>query len=311
MEDIIETLAGSYVVIPIECVRPFKGQPRTFFDKDKLYRLSLSIKKKGQKHPVIVKRVDDEEGIDYEIIDGERRWRACQIGKIPTINAIVQTVSNEEEQFEISAISNFGREGHTPMEVAEAIQRLRKNPQNTIESIAESFSMSRGWVYQHLSFMQLDPRVQAMMSPDLPEDKQLKVSIATILAKVPSKEHQFKYASHIVHECLNLLEARHYLDKISYVDQLPITKNPHDRHDDFRVLDRFFGGLTLRSEMVMNLRQKNFEDILFNKDVLVIGALLDEINEGLGYINMIRKNVKDVFDRKKALIKDRELKKVS
>lgn len=76
---------GEIIVVPVERVRPFEDQPRTFFEQNRLYRLSLSIKKLGQKHPVLLTPLDTDTGdtddFDYEIVDGERRWRACQMGR--------------------------------------------------------------------------------------------------------------------------------------------------------------------------------------------------------------------------------------
>ena len=99
MEEITETSAEKHVLIPVECIQPDRDQPRVFFDKDKLYRLSLSLKKRGQKQPIIVKQIEGP--VDYQIVDGERRWRACQLAQIEEIKAVVIKVKDE------SGINNF------------------------------------------------------------------------------------------------------------------------------------------------------------------------------------------------------------
>ncbi len=109
------------VNIPLDKIKPNKYQPRFHFAEGKIKELADSIKEKGIVQPILVSA--KEEG--YELIAGERRWRASQIAGLKEIPALVRKMS-EREVFEISLIENIQREDLNPLEEAEAYQRISK-----------------------------------------------------------------------------------------------------------------------------------------------------------------------------------------
>lgn len=200
--------SGEVIVVPRSSIRPFPNQPRKYFNQDKLKSLAKSIKKVGQLVPVFVKEVENSNGsrIRYELIDGQRRWHACDMAGITKMKVIVCSVKDEHEQFTMSVIANFGRVDHDPVETALAIQRFQEM-KHTITEIAEMFARSEAWVYQYIKILSLDERVRAMMSMEVAEDDRLLFSTALLIADLP-KDEQFRMAEKIVKKKLKHVQAK-------------------------------------------------------------------------------------------------------
>ncbi len=175
-------------------IRPFPNQPREYFDPTALSDLARSIKAAGLQNPITVRPVKNDPRHDYELVDGQRRWLACGINRQTTIRAWVRDdILNADDQFMISVISNFCREGHSPMEIAKAIARLRKRPEIAAiekkelqaQAIGNVFGRSFGWVYEYESLLRLHPNLQAMLDPHLPDNKRLSFRAAHFIAELP------------------------------------------------------------------------------------------------------------------------------
>src|SRR3989344_9390147 len=113
--------------IPRLKIRRFSDQPRTYFDARDMSDLAASIEEIGQQTPIVVKAIVGDPKHDYELVDGERRWIACGMVGVETMLAWVKNVTDVEEQFVSSVVGNFGRSGHTALEIAQAIDRIRKS----------------------------------------------------------------------------------------------------------------------------------------------------------------------------------------
>ena len=305
MEEITETSAEKHVLIPVECIQPDRDQPRVFFDKDKLYRLSLSLKKRGQKQPIIVKQIEGP--VDYQIVDGERRWRACQLAQIEEIKAVVIKVKDEQEQFEISCISNFGREPHTPMEIANAVKRLR-SAHHTIEEIADWICMSRATVYNYSVLLNLAPEVQEMLNPEdangnkVPEEKRLKLVVAFQIAQFNSKQNQIYHAQHILDNKLNATQARVYLKRVmsrSESTDAPFLFKRNKPSDRMRTLVRFIDNLKIKNEEILQMSRVNFDELFFTKNYFEVKDILDALTSAGETLVEIREAIERVVERKK------------
>lgn len=184
------------VKIPREQIRPFPGQPREYFDQAALGDLARSIKAVGQQVPITVRAIENGgDKHDFELIDGQRRWLACGIAKVPTLKALVCDIADIEDQFLAAVVSNFAREGHSLLETAKAIARLRKRPEiaalpkmEQASRIADIFGRSTGWVYQLESLLRLIPAAQELMSRALPDDRRLSLPPALLLAQLPPEQ---------------------------------------------------------------------------------------------------------------------------
>jgi ParB family chromosome partitioning protein len=127
--------------------------------------LADSIATDGQKLPIVV-RASGREDFSWIIIDGERRFRACQLIRRHEIRAFVSRVNHPKEVFTDQVIANFFREGHTPFETARAIFRLREMGMS-VAKVARLVGKSEPWVYQHLQLLKLAPEVTELMEPDI------------------------------------------------------------------------------------------------------------------------------------------------
>jgi ParB family chromosome partitioning protein len=145
--------------LPVGRIRPGKYQPRTRMDQKALAELASSIKAQGLMQPVIVRAVDRDR---YELIAGERRWRAAQMAGLEEVPAIIREVP-DEAALAMSLIENIQREDLNPMEEAAGLQRLADEFKLTHEQIADSVGRSRSATTNLLRLLKLAKPVQEMV----------------------------------------------------------------------------------------------------------------------------------------------------
>lgn len=150
------------LMVKLSKIEPNREQPRKKFDEDSLLELSESIKQYGVLQPLLV---SDKKGY-YEIIAGERRWRAAKIAGIKEIPVIIREFNNQET-VEISLIENIQREDLNPVEEALAYKRLIEEFHLKQDEIADRVSKSRTAVTNSLRLLKLDPRVQNMVIEEM------------------------------------------------------------------------------------------------------------------------------------------------
>ena len=142
--------------IPIEFLFPNKNQPRKIFDQEKINELSQSIKQKGLILPILVKKIDEK---NYQIIAGERRWRASQKAGLHNVPVIIKNL-DDKEILEIALIENMQREDLNPIEEAEGITRLQEEYQYTQEELAKILGKSRPQISNTIRLLKLPHKVQ-------------------------------------------------------------------------------------------------------------------------------------------------------
>ena len=145
--------------LPVGRIRPGKYQPRTRMDQAALAELAASIKAQGLMQPVVVRPVERDR---YELIAGERRWRAAQLAGLEEIPAIVREVP-DEAALAMSLIENIQREDLNPMEEAAGLQRLADEFRLTHEQIADAVGRSRSATTNLLRLLKLTKPVQEMV----------------------------------------------------------------------------------------------------------------------------------------------------
>ena len=210
---------GAVVEIPRDRIRPFKGQPREFFDPHALKELARSIESVGQQVPITVRPLHGDPKHDFELVDGERRWRAAALLKLPALKAwINHDIVHEDDQFLASLVANFAREGHSPVELAKSIRRLRKHPQlrdldpwAQYKLIGARFGRSAAWVYQYEKLLRLPAEVLELMHPRVPKNKRLRAIVAIRLADLPEPE-RLPLARKIVTERLRYAAAMRLIE---------------------------------------------------------------------------------------------------
>ena len=183
-------------MLKIRLIEANSGQPRAYFDEDSLSELAESIKKYGVIQPIIVRKQDDH----YEIVAGERRWRAAKLAGLKEIPAIIKDYG-EQEMAEISLIENLQREDLNPIEEARAYQTLIKKYHLKQDEIAERVSKGRTVITNALRLLKLDQKVQEMLIEGL-----LTTGHAKVLLGLDAKEQQVEVAERIVDDQLSVRE---------------------------------------------------------------------------------------------------------
>lgn len=184
------------IMVKINEVEPNREQPRKDFDEDALMELADSIKQFGILQPLLVQKKKDY----YEIIAGERRWRAAKIAGIKEVPIIVKNYTNQEI-VEISLIENIQRENLNPIEEAMAYKRLLEEFDLKQDEVAERVSKSRTAVTNSMRLLKLSDRVQQMIVDDM-----ISTGHARALLAIDDEEQQYMLANKIFDEKLSVRE---------------------------------------------------------------------------------------------------------
>ena len=182
--------------VKITLVEPNRKQPRKNFDEDSLQELSDSIKQVGLIQPILVQDRKDH----YEIIAGERRWRAAKMAGLKEVPVIIRNYS-EQEIMEISLIENIQREDLNPIEEAQAYKRLLEEFNLKQDEVAERVSKSRTAVTNSMRLLKLGEKVQQMVI-----DEMISTGHARALLAVEDQEEQYELAQKIFDEKLSVRE---------------------------------------------------------------------------------------------------------
>jgi ParB family chromosome partitioning protein len=148
-------------LIPIENIQANKQNPRSIFSEEELIDLSNSIKEKGIVQPIIVRKRDNDSS--YEVIAGERRWRAAQIAQLDKIPAIIKSLS-DDDALEIAIIENVQRSNLNPIDEASGYKRLIDIYNYTQEDLANVIGKSRSYIANILRLTNLPLKVQEYLS---------------------------------------------------------------------------------------------------------------------------------------------------
>jgi ParB family chromosome partitioning protein len=154
-----EARRETLLTLPVGRIRPGKYQPRTKMDQQALAELAASIRSQGLMQPLLVRPVDRER---YELIAGERRWRAAQMAGLDEVPALVRDVP-DEAALALSLIENIQRENLNPMEEAAGLQRLVEEFNMTHEQAADAVGRSRSATTNLLRLLKLAKQVQEMV----------------------------------------------------------------------------------------------------------------------------------------------------
>ena len=181
-------------VIKITMIEPNREQPRKNFDEDALHELADSIKQFGLIQPILVQDRKDH----YEIIAGERRWRAAKIAGLKEVPVIIRDLT-EQEIVEISLIENIQRENLNPIEEAQAFKKLLTEFNLKQDEVAERVSKSRTAVTNSMRLLKLCDEVQQMVI-----DEMISTGHARALLSIEDTEQQYTVAQKIFDEKLSV-----------------------------------------------------------------------------------------------------------
>ena len=199
----VESKSGEQM-ININKVEPNRDQPRKKFEEDALMELSDSVRQFGILQPLIVRKRKDY----YEIIAGERRWRAAKMAGLKEVPVIIKEYT-EQEIIEIGLIENIQRENLNPIEEAMAFKRLLEEFNLKQDEVAERVSKSRTAVTNSMRLLRLDDRVQQMIIDDM-----VTTGHARALLAIDDKEQQYILANKIFDEKLSVRETEKLIKDI-------------------------------------------------------------------------------------------------
>lgn len=189
-----EAVNAGPIMMKINDVEPNRDQPRKHFEEDALLELADSIKQFGILQPLIVQKRNDY----YEIIAGERRWRAAKQAGVKEVPVIIKEYT-DQEIVEISLIENIQRENLNPIEEAQAYKRLLNEFRLKQDEVAERVSKSRTAVTNSMRLLKLDERVQQMIIDDM-----ISTGHARALLAIEDKEQQYILANKVFDEKLSV-----------------------------------------------------------------------------------------------------------
>lgn len=192
--------------IPLDDIRPGRHQPRRRMDDDALRELADSIKSQGMIQPVVV-RADAERPGRYELVAGERRWRAARLAGLEQVPALVRSL-DENDAAAIALIENIQREDLNPLEEASAIQQLIVKFDLTHEQAARAIGRSRPAVSNLLRLLNLNPEVR-----DWLEQRRFEMGHARTLLQL-DKKHQADAARMVIERNMTVRDAEHYVETL-------------------------------------------------------------------------------------------------
>ena len=191
--------------VPVASIVPNRLQPRKRFDAEQLRELADSIKQRGVIQPVLVRASGSDK---YELIAGERRWRAAREAGLATIPAIVHAV-NDEEALEIALIENLQRDDLNPIEQAQAYKQLTTKFGLTQEAIAEKVGRNRVTVANVMRLLELSPEVQAWVAGG-----QLSVGHAKAILGLSIAEERRLVAERVLRQNLTVRETEQLVEQL-------------------------------------------------------------------------------------------------
>lgn len=194
------------VELEISEIRPNPYQPRKTFNEEALEELAKSIKKSGVFQPIIVRKSSVK---GYEIIAGERRYRASKLAKKTEIPAIIREF-NEEQMMEVAVLENLQREDLTPLEEAEAYNTLMEKLNLTQTQVSERLGKSRPYIANYLRLLGLPGKVKLML-----QDGSLSMGQARTLLAVKDKEKLMELAEKTVKEGLTVRQLEQLVAQIN------------------------------------------------------------------------------------------------
>jgi ParB family chromosome partitioning protein len=297
---------GTIQDIPTGLIRPCPNQPRKYFEPSLLKELGASIKEEGQKTPAWIIPVYDDPVIQYELVAGERRWRACRSAGVPTLRAEIRPLEGRDQQFIDSVMENLGREGLAPLEIARSIEEVRRLRfgdlewgDNVAERLTTVFPHSVAWINQYRRLIRLCPEVQEMMSPEIPDGQRLPFQVAIAIANL-QPEAQREIAGRVIAEGMKPKRALAYVRARVTNDMRVVRKgslgHPRRPSDDFEILSRFLASLGESAEALLDMSHAKFEAMFRHRPPEELREVIAVFEERLSQLRDLRSALQRVVN---------------
>ena len=218
----VETTAESpseesgVLYVSIDDIRPNAAQPRKNFDEEKLEELAASIERHGVIQPLVLRRL----GKGFELVAGERRWRAARTAGLKEVPCIVKDLTDEENML-LAIIENMQREDLNPIEEAEGLKKMIETYGLTQEQVSYSIGKSRPYITNSLRLLKLPGRVQ-----ELTAEGKITTGHARALASVKSQQKQIDLAVRAAKEGLSVRQIEKLAKEAKEPAAKPVRKKP-------------------------------------------------------------------------------------
>jgi ParB family chromosome partitioning protein len=198
------TANEDFLEIDIDLIEPSSAQPRTHFDEERLEELAQSIRSNGIVQPILVRR----RGGHYQLIAGERRWRAAQRAGLQRVPAVVREIP-DDKLLELALIENIQRQELNAIEEANAYKRLIETLGLTQEVVAQRVGRDRSFITNYLRLLRLPEDIQRLV-----EEEKLTMGHARALLGVDDQDIQRKVARNIIEQSLSVRETERVIKRI-------------------------------------------------------------------------------------------------
>ena len=237
---------GKEYMMKLSIIEPNKGQPRKDFNEESIGELADSIKRYGVLQPLLVKKSGDH----YEIVAGERRWRAAKEAGLREVPVVIKEYT-KQQAMEIALIENVQREDLNPIEEAQAYQQLMQEFELTQEEIAERVSRSRTAITNCMRLLKLDKRVQDMLIQG-----QLSSGHARALLALENQDAQYQIGLKIIDQRLSVREVEKLVKLLSKPPKEKKETEERDMSFIFQDLEERMKGI-MGTKVMIHQKDKN------------------------------------------------------
>lgn len=249
---------GGVIYVDINNIMPNASQPRKSFDEEKLQELADSIQQHGLIQPIVLRKA----GKGYEIVAGERRWRAARLIGLKEIPSIVKELTDEENML-LSIIENMQREDLNPIEEAEGLKQMIDTYGLTQEQVSVSVGKSRPYITNSLRLLKLAERVQ-----ELTADGRISMGHARALAAVEDEERQIELAERAALEGLSVRQIETLAKEIKAPAKRKPARKKRKSADEKRVEEDLKNALGTRVNLLRNGKRGKIEIEFYSKEEL-------------------------------------------
>lgn len=225
LSDPTTTAREDFLEIDIDLIEPSIAQPRTHFDEGRLEELAQSIRSNGIVQPILVRR----RGGRYQLIAGERRWRAAQRAGLQRVPAVVREIP-DDKLLELALIENIQRQELNAIEEAHAYKRLIETLGLTQEVVAQRVGRDRSFITNYLRLLRLPEDIQHLV-----EEEKLTMGHARALLGVDDQDIQRKVARNIIEQSLSVRETERAIKRIIAGTSPTLATLPTPKRDDANV----------------------------------------------------------------------------
>ena len=227
-----DKIVGSIVEIELDVIEVNPFQPRTYFDEESLGELANSIKELGVIQPITVRKL---EGNKFQLVSGERRFRASKLIGNKTVPAYIR-IANDQEMLEMALVENIQRKNLDPIEVALSYQRLIDEIQLTQEALSTRVGKKRSTVTNYLRLLKLDPILQTGM-----RDGFISMGHGRAIINIESTKDQLKIYEKIIREKLSVRQTEYLVKNLKSPVSTKKKEIPKFIKENIQGINTFFG----------------------------------------------------------------------